>query len=239
MPSVYRRVRKDGSLTDMFTADIWIDGKKFSRSTGCSVRRAAEKTAARLEAELRQQLGRRHDPLTLDTCMGRYWAEHAGRLPSAKSVKYHILRLLEIMGRDTPLAELSNANVHNYVLTRSKMPVSRATINRELDVLQSAYCMARDRWEHPVRAIRWRDHRFPPDDKREATLNIAEAKEAIRLATTKSRDVADAIELTIYTGVRKNELQTLIPAASGSRSARCASWPRGRPGRAIASAGYP
>jgi hypothetical protein len=71
--------------------------------------------------------------------MGKYWVEHAKKLPSANSVKYHIHRLLEIMGRDKPLADLGNADVHRYVIMRSKMPVSHATINRELDVLCSAY----------------------------------------------------------------------------------------------------
>lgn len=212
MPTVYRRRKAEGTYAETFTADIWIDGTKFSRGTGKTTRRDAEKRASELEIEIRQELARKHQPLTLDTMMGKYWEEHAGALPSAKSVRYHIERLLEILGRDKPLSEFGNADVNRYVVTRSRMPVTRSTINRELDVLQSAYCMARDRWEHPVRAIRWRDHRFPADDRREVTLTLGEASEAIRLAATKSRDVADAIEMTIYTGVRKNELETLTSA---------------------------
>jgi integrase len=211
MATVYQRRKPDGTYAKVFTADIWIGGAKLSRSTGKRVRRDAEKRATEIEAEIRADRARQFEPLTIDTMMGRYWQDHAKPLPSAKSVKYHIHRLLEIIGRDKPLAELSNADVHGYVTTRSKMPVSHATINRELDVLQSAYCMARDRWEHPVRPIRWRDHRFPTADTTENTLSIAEAKEAVRLAATKSQDVADAIELAIYTGMRKNELQTIIP----------------------------
>ena len=40
--------------------------------------------------------------------MGKYWDNHAEKLPSAPSVKYHIMRLLEIIGRDKLLADLSN-----------------------------------------------------------------------------------------------------------------------------------
>jgi len=144
--------------------------------------------------------------------MGRYWDEHAGALPSAKSVRYHIDRLLEIIGRDKALSELGNADVNRYVTARSKMGVARSTVNRELDVLQSAYSKARDSWEHPVRPINWGDHRFPADDRDEVTLSLEEAREAIRLAATRNRDMADAIELTVYTGVRKNELGTLTKA---------------------------
>lgn len=209
MPTVYQRRKPNGTLAKTFTAEIWINGHKFSRRTGETVRRQAEKRATELETELRQELARRHEPLTLDTMMGRYWNDHAGALPSANSVKYHIHRLLEIIGRERPLAEISNADVHRYVVTRSKMPVSHATINRELDVLCSAYMMARDRWEHPVRPIRWKDHRFPSSDARNATLVIDEAKRCIEFLTPRSLDMADAVELTVYTGVRKNELETL------------------------------
>ena len=212
MPTVYRRRKKDGTYAEIFSADIWIGGAKVQRSTGCTVKRDALKKAAQIQAEEIAERARQFEPLTLDTLMGRYSKEHAKALPSFKSVKYHILRLLEIIGRDKLLAELGNADVHQYVVTRSKMPVSHATINRELDVLQSAYCMARDRWEHPVRAIRWRDHRFPASDPVDNTLDVEEAREAVRLAATKNQDVADAIELTVYTGVRKNELQTLTRA---------------------------
>ena len=116
------------------------------------------------------------------------------------------------------------------------MGVSNATINRELDVLRSAYCMARDRWEHPVRAIRWKDHRFPADEEeRDCTLSLEEAREAIRLAATRSQDIADGIELTIYTGVRKNELATLTKASVNLPSGRPPSSPSARRGRAFAS----
>ena len=212
MPTVYRRRKPDGTYAETFTADIWIGGSKFSRGTGKTTSRDAKKRAAELETEIRQELARRHEPLTLDTMMGKYWDEHAGALPSAKSVRYHIDRLLEIIGRDKELAELGNADVNRYVTLRSKMGVARSTVNRELDVLQSAYSKARDSWEHPVRPINWGDHRYPADDKDEVTLSLEEAREAIRLAATRSRDMADAIELTVYTGVRKNELQTLTKA---------------------------
>lgn len=209
MPTIYRRRKVDGTFAQTFTADIWIDGTKFQRSTGSTVRRGAEKKALELEAQICEELRRRHLPLTIDTMMGKYWAEHAGALPSASSVKYHIRRLLSILQKEKPLDEFGNADVNRYVVVRQKMPVTKSTINRELDVLCSAYMMARDRWEHPVRAIRWKDHRFPAPDARDATLDIAEARQAVQLLATRSKDAADAVELTIYTGMRLNELQTL------------------------------
>jgi len=209
MPTVYRRRKPDGTFAETFAADVWVNGKKFSRGTSKKTRREAEKRATEIEAEIRAELSARHDPLTIDSLMARYWDEHAAALPSASSVKYHITRLLEIIGRDLPLAEMSNKDVNRYVTTRAKMDVSPATINRELDVLQSAYCKARDSWEHPVRAINWGDHRFPASQKRKAVLTLEEARRAVALLAPRSRDMADAVELTIYTGMRKNELETI------------------------------
>jgi integrase len=77
-------------------------------------------------------------------------------------------------------------------------------------VLQSVHCMARDLWEHPVRPISRKKHRFPPSGKPRETLNVQEARTAIALLLTRSRDMADAVELAIYTGLRKNELATLV-----------------------------
>jgi integrase len=264
MPAVYQRRRPDGTKAKIYTADIWINGKKFPRSTGKATRREAEKEAVEIERRLRVDLARKHEPLTLDSLMGRYWEEHAQELPSGASVAYHIKRLLEILDRNKPLADLSNADVSAYVTERKKAlamsrtrgkpartntglmpgqatrqgyytrhngvrvsmpqqplltqparerkapkPISYATINRELDVLQAAYTKARDSWEHPVRPINWGDHRLTLPERPKRTLTFSEASEAVQLAATRSKDLADAIELSIYTGMRQNELETL------------------------------
>lgn len=209
MPTVYRRRRRDGTLAPTFTADIWIDGAKFPRSTGETSRREAEKKAVELERQLRSDLARSHEALTVDTLMGRYWQDHAGALASATDTKYFIRQILKVIDRDTPLEKLSNSDIAQFVLTRSRMGVSDSTINRELDVLRAAYTMARDRWEHPVRPIRWKDHRRQIDTERTVTLTLDEARLGIELLAPLWPDTADCMELAIYTGARLNELETL------------------------------
>jgi integrase len=63
-----------------------------------------------------------------------------------------------------------------------------------------------------VRPIRWRDHRLPKDERAPTIWTIEEARRALALLATRNRDVADAVELSIYTGMRRNELATLTPA---------------------------
>ena len=269
MPTVFQRRRRDGTKSKVFTTEIWIDGKEFRRSTGETTRRDAEKRALEIEKELREELIRKHEPLTMDTLMAKYWEEHAADLPSASDTKYHIRRLLEIIDKDLPLAEFSNKHVADYVakrkkqftrvrrkmaemltdtglqpgqaseqgyyhrrdgthitvpqrpksplagVAREKKPpklVSPSTINRELDVLEAAYMRARDLWEHPVRPIKWGQHRLEKADKKNRAITPEKACEAVTLARPVSQDMADAMELTFYTGMRKNELKTLIPA---------------------------
>jgi hypothetical protein len=80
----------------------------------------AKKEAVRLEQQLREELARRYEPLTLDTMFAKYWQEHASNLPSAYAITSHIRRLLQIIGKDKPLADLSNKDVSNYVTVRRK-----------------------------------------------------------------------------------------------------------------------
>lgn len=238
MPSVYQRRRKDGTKAKNFTADIWVNGKKFPRALRARTRRDAEKEALDEEKVLIAELARQYEPLNIDTLMAKYRdsvyvvqpktsSQPERLLPSYKSVKYHMRRLVEILGKGKLLAELSNADVDDYVTKRRKMfTVSRAkkpkeskppkliaasTINRELDVLQAAYIKARDSWEHPVRPINWGQHRLETEERGDHTLTAPEARRAVKLALTKSRDMADAIELSFYTGIRQNELKTIAP----------------------------
>ena len=212
MPTVYRRRSADGTHAQTFTADIWIDGTKFCRSTGQRTRREAQKRAQEIEAEIRLELKRQHDPLTIDTAMGKYWKDHASKLASARNTKYFIKQILTFMDKDLPLAELSNKTVYDFVLRRNEQGVSASTINRELDIVQAVYTLARDRWEHPVRPIKWSVHRLVVDERQRPPLTVDEARLAIQIAATRSQDLADAIELSIYTGLRQNELETLAPA---------------------------
>src|SRR5262245_43946574 len=61
-PPIYQRRKRDGTRAKIFTTDIWIGGKKFPRSTGRTTRREAEKRAVEIEAEIRTDLARKHEP---------------------------------------------------------------------------------------------------------------------------------------------------------------------------------
>lgn len=208
MATLYRRRNKDGSHAKVWTADIWIDGSKFPRSTGCRTKREAEARLPALEQELRAELKRKSlgiARLTVDTLMGTWWQEHAKHLASAeRSTKYLVKSLLSVLPGDLPLDELSNKHISAYVSARRRDGKQPASICRELDCLEGAYHMARDSWEHPVKPIDWKKHRpHKPERQVEKHLGISPALEIIAwLRDRRAEHIARAVAWSIYTGIR-------------------------------------
>lgn len=208
MATIYRRRQKDGSLSKIWTADIWVSGRKFSRSTGCRTKREAEAALTKIEAELKDELRRKNlgiQRLTLDTLMGTWWNEHARHLASAeRSIRYLIKSLLTELPSDLPLDQLSNQHVSAYARARLRAGKKPASICRELDCLEAAYHMARDLWEHPVRPIAWRRHR-PRRPERQIQKHLATSPAMELLAWLRGNGaihIAYAVAWSIYTGLR-------------------------------------
>jgi integrase len=208
MATLYRRRNKDGSHAKVWTADFWVDGRKFSRSTGCRTKREAEAKLPALEQELRAELKRQSlgiARLTVDTLMGTWWQEHAQHLASAqRQTKYLVKSLLTAMPGELPLDELSNKHIAAYVSARYRAGKKPATICRELDCLEGAYHMARDSWEHPVRPIDWKRHRPQKSERQiEKHFGVSPAMQIIAwLRENRAEHIARAVAWSIYTGIR-------------------------------------
>jgi integrase len=215
MATIYRRRTKEGKESKIWTADFWIDGRKFSRSTGRRTKREAEAVLPQIEAELRAELHRKSlgiERLTIDTLMGTWWTEHAQHLASAqRGIKYLIRSLFKAIPADLPLEDLSNKHIAAYVAARRRAGMKPASICRELDCLEGAYHMARDLWEHPVRPIAWKEHRPRlPERQVEKHLALSPALEVIGwLRSNGATHIAYAVAWSIYTGVRLSGTRNL------------------------------
>lgn len=215
MSTIYRRRAKDGRESKIWTADIWIDGRKFSRSTGCRTKREAEAAVSQIEQEIRAELRRKSlgiERLTLDTLMGTWWNEHAQHLASAeRSTKSLIKALFTALPRDLPLEQLSNKHIFGYARARLRAGKKPASVCRELDCLEAAYHMARDLWEHPVRPIAWKKHRpRTPERQVERHLGVSPAMELIAwLRANGAGHIAFAVAWSIYTGLRLSGTRNL------------------------------
>jgi integrase len=106
-------------------ADIWIDGRKFSRSTG-KVARGEGKVgkgeamlaAAGLEIELRNKLAegeKAEVSLTLDHVAGRYMRDIGNHHKGARNTAALIAFLIKFFGPDKLMTEMTNQDVFNLV----------------------------------------------------------------------------------------------------------------------------
>lgn len=105
MPSVYKQAK-----SKFWQTDIWINGRQFSRSTGCTAKGEAKRRAAELEAELRKSLAEQKPEasLALDQVAGRYMRDvgnhHAGEGASITAIK--IAFLIKFFGADKLMSDI-------------------------------------------------------------------------------------------------------------------------------------
>jgi integrase len=136
--------------------------------------------------------------MTLDQACGRYWLDHAHRLPSAYTIDYQLKNLCAGIGGDTPLHQMTDARAASYVSSR-RIDVSPASVNRELTLLRAVLRMARDRWDVEVRMPTWKAQRLKEAAPRERYLTPTEAQRVLEHAAPHIRP---GIELSLLTGIR-------------------------------------
>lgn len=179
--------------------DFAVQGRRFRGSTETSSR----DDAAIIEAQLRRDalLGKildRKPRITLDQAFGRYWLEHAYRLPGAKTIEYQLANL-KALPTSAWLDDLGDNDVAKYV-ARRRAKVSDSTVNRELTILRAVVRMAGARWGVEVSAINWKAHWLHEPDPREDGYVTAE--QALRLIDCAAPYLRDPIRFSLLTGVR-------------------------------------
>jgi len=142
--SVYRRGR-----SPFWYYDFQIDGVRFRGSTQQKDKAAAKiiESKRRTDAALNAR-GLRRRSMTLNAAFGKYYDEHAKRLPSAANIDYQLANLLAI-GCERALADIGDADVAEYV-ARRRAAVSDASVNREVTLLRAVFRRAADQWEIDV-----------------------------------------------------------------------------------------
>jgi integrase len=131
MSSVYK-----GRKSPYYQADIWIDGRKFCRSTGATAKGEAKRRAEELEAELRKQLSQAQvseASLALDHVAGRYMRDvgnhHAGEGASITAIK--IAFVIKFFGPDKLMNEIRDEDVFKLLNWRRAHHVGEWRRNSE------------------------------------------------------------------------------------------------------------
>ena len=179
--------------------DFTVAGRRVRRSCETDDEALAEIIAAKARSDtLLRGLTGAKPTATLDAAFGRYWLEHACRLPSAATIAIQSANILRIMAKDTPLDEFADADVAAFV-ARRRAKVSDATVNREMTILRAVLNMARDRWGLEVAKLAWPAHRLREPAGRTRYLS---ADEAERLIAAAAPHLKPAIALSLHTGIR-------------------------------------
>jgi integrase len=143
--------------------------------------------------------------MTLDQAFGAYFADHASRLASAKTIEYQLDRILAELGKATDLDQLNDRMISEMV-QRRRGQVCDSSVNRELTLLRAVLNRARDAWGADVARINWKRHRLLEPEHRTRYLQPAEADRLLRVAP---RHLAPIIRCALWTGLRLGNLLAL------------------------------
>lgn len=176
---------------------------------------ATARDAKQLEAEILSAIAKQRQPSIpgdppLVSVMGLY-LEHADTLRSPKTARQHAERI-------GPWAEKYRASQAQecaaHVLRDMKPHYKPATINRTLGAMKKALSLA---WErnlipenHGLRV-----KRLPENNQRDVTLSLAEVE---KLTACASQQVAAAIWIALFTGLRRGEILAMRAADIGPSS---------------------
>lgn len=209
---------------DTFSYDFWVDGRRFSGSTGATSKREALKARDREKAaatELMKKLaGRVRPPMSFEEAASRYWLEvgqhHKGggddnTLWSLDWLKSHIGGKRLIIDIDDGVvakivAERRGERTKDRKNTPGR-PVSNATVNRSVtEPLRKILNRAARVWKEPIADISWRDHMLREPKERVREMKV---EEEARLFEALRPDYHPIMRFAILTGVRIGEIVRL------------------------------
>ncbi|MDP1738875.1 MAG: site-specific integrase [Caulobacter sp.] len=214
--SVYKPVK-----SRYFHFDFQFKGRRFHGSTGVETRRAAEAVERRFRSLA--ALGQLGDGAgaTLDEAAGRWWAEVGRHLKTAGDAERRTETLIRLLGKATPLAEISTGVIARAIERRRgeaftkradrkgdpapRHALANATVNAEFVThLRRILTRARKVWQIPgLPAIDWNSLRLTEPRPQPRTYTAAQ-----RAAWRAQCDptAAFALDLLLTYGLRFGEL---------------------------------
>jgi integrase len=207
--------------------DFQAKGHRFHGSTGVETRRKAEGVERRLREEIAAGKDPRDQVMTLDEAAGRWWLEVGQHLAGTVHIERRIGICLRLLGKSTPITEITTRTVSRAIETRRgetytrapdrpaadgkpawiapRYPVSNATVNADIIItLRRILQRARKTWEvKDLPEIDWR------------ALTLSEPAERIQYYTPVQRAAwlaecdsvtAAALQVLLTYGLRLSEV---------------------------------
>lgn len=227
--SVY--IRKD-TTDGTYSYDFELGGRRFSGSTGKTVKREAKDVEKARRAEIKAQIAAEKalnsSELTLSAAFARYWNEVGQHHTNQRNTMWALAWLECQLGSSTLLSEIDDGKVAamvakrrgEFVPIRRKKPlpkgtpepprkrVGSATVNRTAtQPLRQVMLRARDLWGVRTNRIRWRDHLLPEPQER---VREARPDEEDALMAKLERGYDVAVRFAFLAGCRRMEIIGLV-----------------------------
>ncbi|MEN3230227.1 site-specific integrase [Methylorubrum rhodesianum] len=201
--------------SDVFHCRISIDGERKSKSTGCANKRDAEAWAKRWKAHrLRKAEEKAENPggqMGFLAAVDRFMAEKGDRLVAVKDLERAFDWLVDEIGEDTPLVDITSEMVTKLVAKRGMQyrwgradagVVSRLYAQRVVvDRLQSVCTRAKDLWKVKLPDEPKWSELYEEIKPRTRTVSYAEEEAILAVAG----DLAPLVEFTLLTGLRRSD----------------------------------
>lgn len=216
--TIYKRAK------GFYHYDFKLDGRRYTGPCNTTSRSQARLVESRARAAARDTAGDRPLTMTLDDAAGLYWRDTGQYVKRADVLEGRIERILERLGRDTLIHEISEKDIADYVAKRRgdraasrtnrqkgkakkrrtlrEAPlVSAATVNHDIKTIRAILYLARDVYAIPLNPtpIKFARHMMaePVERVRELT-----ADEENRLMMALPGDLAYLVSFALLTGVR-------------------------------------
>lgn len=213
--------------------DFVIAGKRYHGSTGVLTKRKAEEVERKKRNEAATGKFGQVAEMTLDAACGRYWVEKGQERGDSEDVERRLDTLLRLLGKNTKLGEIGQAEVSAAIEQRSgetfkkgkdrrdangklipakEYAVSDSTVNRDIiETLRPVLRRARAHWtptgtQHGLPEIDWRELR-KTEPRALSRLYTAEERKAWLVKAAEWGDDLDlALDLMLTNGLRYGEL---------------------------------
>lgn len=184
---------------------ITVDGVRFRRSTRCTDKAQARLVIAEAIHDAKSKR-KRSEPWRLRDCLGAYWQEHAKHTDSADGIFVKLEALSRILGKDTLIEDITNANLMDYRAVRVTEGLKPHGVNRDFAYLKAALRHAQTMHGKQIPALAWSRIRLTEPPHRTRYLS---RKEYHRLLDHCPPSVALIVKVAVATGLRKNNILRL------------------------------
>jgi len=184
--------------------DFTIGGRRYRGTTG----KETKSEALTVEAEIRRQAAQAkvvENDWRMRHLTGTYLKNVVIGSASEPTLTYQIYNLLDGLGADTRIIELTNAAISTYISKR-RAKVSNSSVNRELTLLHAMLNYAHEAWDQAIPKINWKKLWLKEPPPRDRFLSRDEYEALLAAAHP---DIRPIIIFAVGTGLRKGNILSL------------------------------